>query len=104
MFTGESSGDARTELANAFYAFGAAAVSCYHADKQLGPPTVPPDTIVVIHVKFMSHSTFHTLAGVARQSRAPWYATSRGAALIGRDIAARWLADQRASGPALGVR
>ena len=100
LFTGESSGDVRTELANAFYAFGAAAVTCYHADKQLGPPSVPPNAIVVIHVKFMSHSTFHTLAGVARQSRAPWYATSRGSALIGQDVAARWLADQRVSATA----
>ena len=104
LFTGETSGDTRTELANAFYAYGAAAVTCYQADKQLGPPSVPPNTIVVIHVKFMSHSTFHTLAGVARQSRAPWYATSRGSALIGRDIAARWLADQQAPAPTPGTR
>ena len=91
LFTGRSAGDVREAMRRSLQAFGAADVTVYWSDRELGPDVVAPDTIVVIDVRYMSHSTSEAIVRLAERSGAWHCVTQRGAALLGRDVALRFL-------------
>lgn len=91
LFTGRTAGDVREAMRRSLQAFGAADVTVYWSDRELGPDVVAPDTIVVIDVRFMSHSTSEAIVRIAERSGAWHCVTQRGAALLGRDVALRFL-------------
>jgi hypothetical protein len=93
LFTGKSAGDEQNEMMQAFYAFSAANVSCYDADRRF-PASFAADAIVVLDVRRMSHASYEAIANTARRCHVRWYITNRGASLIAKDVVARILRER----------
>jgi hypothetical protein len=70
--------------------YGAAEVVVYWADKERGPAVAPADALVVIEVRYMSHTNSDAFVRLAEKSGAWYCVVERGSALIGREVALRF--------------
>jgi predicted RNase H-like nuclease (RuvC/YqgF family) len=92
LFTGHAVASTREAMRESFFEVGAMQVDCYWTDKARGPETFPEEAIVVIDVTFMSHSDSASIQARAARVGAWCLVCRRGASLIGREAAARFLA------------
>jgi len=90
LFTGRSAGDVREAMKQSLLEYGAADVVVYWADKERGPAVVPADALVVIEVRYMSHTNSEAFVRLAEKSGAWYCVVERGSALIGREVALRF--------------
>jgi hypothetical protein len=89
LFTGEDAGDVREAMRSSILAYGASSVTAYWSDRDPGPDLVDPETLVVIDVRHMSHSTYDRLSRLVDRSGCWRCVTQRGASLLGREVARR---------------
>jgi hypothetical protein len=94
LFTGQPRADTREAMRQSFVEFGASEIDVYWSDRSRGPETYPKDSIVVIDVTFMSHSSSKVIEDRALKSGAWSMLCRHGAALIAREAAARFQASQ----------
>jgi hypothetical protein len=95
LFTGHQAADVREAMRLKFFEFGAAQVDCYWVDKDRGPDSYPPGSIVVIDVTFMPHTVSDPIVSRARTSGVRCFPCRRNASLIAREVARRFLLPAR---------
>jgi hypothetical protein len=95
LFTGQAQADVRQAMEQSFYDAGARAVTSYWTEKVRGPARVPPDTLVVVDITFMSHGDADAARAMAERSGVTPFLCRRGSSSLAREVVTRLASRER---------